>query len=482
MSVPHIERNSSLSEDIIDKAPCSINAIILIAVGLIIFLGSALATWLVYGYLENWSFMILGVGASVGITLIVVGVLNQDASTASTASDPQPETSISTFNLPSEKRKAFAKGKLQSRTALVSYSLIKSVPEFKTHQTEVVRKLADPPSLTLLEDRGIGIMLGMAVGDAFGAPYEFLAYQDTPHTQDNNRFKLEKGQWTDDTSMGLCLADSLIEANALDEAQLMVSFSDWWNHGYNNAFTGHKPKGSVGLGGNISSSMEGFKGGRNASGSFATSAGDKNTSGNGSLMRLGPIALFAKSLEEARALARRQSLVTHQGEEAAACCELMVTILFTALHHPSRNPKEVKAAAFASLNTFACAVTSVNELAQSLATPTQAGENWNWKDPQFKFHPERLKLQPGYIGSYAMDGLAMALHWIWKTDLFEDVIRGTGSRGGDADTVAAIAGQMAGAIYGYNNIPLEWIQDVQTWDRGGEIATRAHLLLTRQPH
>jgi ADP-ribosylglycohydrolase len=278
--------------------------------------------------------------------------------------------------------------------------------------------------------------------------------------------------------MGLCLADTLIALNDLDETQLMVSFSDWWHHGYNNAFTGDKPKGSVGLGGNISQSMNQYQRGRNATGPCATAAGDKNTSGNGSLMRLGPIALFAKTLNEARDLARSQSFVTHQGEEAAACCELMVTLLFTALHHSSKDPKEVKAAAFASLNTFACSVTSVNELAQSLTSPTQAGENWNWKDPNFKFHPQRLQQQPGYIGSYAMDGLAMALHWIWKTDTFEEVICGTGFRGGDADTVAAIAGQIAGAIYGYQNIPSEWVQDVQTWDRGGEIATRAHLLLS----
>ena len=108
------------------------------------------------------------------------------------------------------------------------------------------------------EKRAIGSMLGMAIGDAMGARYEFMPVRYDKQdlfdmgNKDVSNFRLEPGQWTDDTSMGLCLADSLImNKGKLDQHDLMHRFLCWWNGGYNNAFRFESsPRHSVGLGGN----------------------------------------------------------------------------------------------------------------------------------------------------------------------------------------------------------------------------------------
>ena len=105
-------------------------------------------------------------------------------------------------------------------------------------------------SLRADEDRACGALLGMAVGDALGAPLEFMAvrHRGTPPSLDDqgrllpgasarNVFALKPGQWTDDTAMGLCLADSLLASGfRLRPSDLMLRFNAWWLAGYNNAF------------------------------------------------------------------------------------------------------------------------------------------------------------------------------------------------------------------------------------------------------
>lgn len=99
--------------------------------------------------------------------------------------------------------------------------------------------------------------------------------------------------------------------------------------------------------------------------------------------------------------------------------------------------------------------------------------NWQWKADEYKYAPIRARQQPGYIGSYAMDGMAMALHCLWTTNNFKDALLKCANIRGDADTVTAVVGQMAGAIYGIENVPVSWITCVMRWDKGGDCAVRA---------
>ena len=114
--------------------------------------------------------------------------------------------------------------------------------------------------------------------------------------------------------------------------------------------------------------------------------------------------------------------------------------------------------------------------------------NWNWKDPEFKYFSTQVNLieilskfhrssrQPGYIGSYAMDAMSMALHCLWTTKSLKEAMLKSANIRGDSDTVTSICGQMAGAIYGCSEIPAKWMEIVGTWDPHGFIPLRAYKL------
>ena len=370
------------------------------------------------------------------------------------------------------------------------------------------KALGDAPFATPAEDRAYGALFGMAVGDAMGACLEFLPVDYDAHVLDGmpegpaGKFLLQPGQWTDDTSLGLCLADSLLTRGGFDGHDLMHRVLAWWFCGMNNASRFEhterdRDRTSVGLGSNMKCAMTEYV--------FYpvvfTDAGTKNTSGNGSLMRLAAVPVFYHGdIAQAEDCAAKQSLVTHQGTEAAECCRLMAHIMVRGI------AGEALRAVLESLPTaFTTDCPSVRALAASQAEMKKrdenadgngdkneekqeeagAGEeeeidpdrNWNWKAADFRYSPMRSKMNPGYIGSYAMDAMAMALHILWSTDsLPAAVLRAVNLRG-DADTLAAIVGQIGGCFYGCSAIPVEWKRTVMQWD-GNEIALRAARLFT----
>lgn len=378
----------------------------------------------------------------------------------------------------------------------------------------------EEPLLTPAIWRAMTTMLGMVIGDALGAPFEFndfreLGYAEkgkqinmspngiTGYTEVKVRFGLQPGQWTDDTSMGLVLADNLLENGRLHCGKLMQEFCDWWDHGYNNAFAegAHNfGQNSIGLGGNIAAALENFR--RESlhdkikminNENYATQAGDETFSGNGSIMRNAAPSIFALSLEEAMNIAYKQSMTTHQGIDAAGCAQLMAAIIYRAIHdvfswHRELNAEKRKRHALDSQFLEEIIKTAkkmgrefsptVKALARSTMEKKENGKirNWNWR-MNFKFQEDN---NLDYVGSYSVDGLAMALHCVESTNSFRDAILKAATRGGDADSVGAITGQIAGAIYGIEQVPVSWIRAVQQWDRGGEIIARGYLLYYSQ--
>jgi ADP-ribosylglycohydrolase len=205
-----------------------------------------------------------------------------------------------------------------------------------------------------------------------------------------------------------------------------------------------------------------------------TTAGTRKTSGNGSLMRNAPVALFFHAdRDAAERAAHMQSKTTHQGDEAAECCRLLTHILVSAIHD-SADADAAKARRIldAAAATFITRVYSVACLAHSAAeercadnaTLNLRDRQWTWKEDTFTYSARRAREQPGYIGSYSMDGLAMALHCVYTTTTFRSALLKAANLRGDADTVCAITGQLAGAIYGESAIPRHWIRTVQLWD------------------
>ena len=345
----------------------------------------------------------------------------------------------------------------------------------------------DKLNVTKNEKRGIGCMLGMAIGDAMGARLEFKPVKyNQIELMDMGKgpggyFSLYPGQWTDDTSLGLCLADSLLmNKGKFNPKDLMHRFISWFYGGYNNCFRYNiennlKPRPSIGLGGNISLSFENYIKYYNYNYELPdeTPSGDKNTSGNGSIMRNAAIPIcFHNNINLALENAKRQSLVTHKGTEARDCCSLLTYIIVKIFEG-----KYLKEEILENLDkTFKSEDKRVEYLAKHIQEGYDIERNWNWKiKGQYYYSPSRVNKSKGYIGSYSMDAMAMSLNIIYNTNNFKDAIVKAVNIRGDSDSLASVVGQIAGAYYPIEEIPSDWIKEIYRWDQG-EIALRGYML------
>ena len=165
------------------------------------------------------------------------------------------------------------------------------------------------------QNRFRGCLLGLAAGDALGTTLEFKrpgSFEPIDDMVGGGPFGLKAGQWTDDTSMALCLASSLLERDGFDPADQMQRYVRWWREGYLSS-TGTCFDIGITIRGALSRFM---KDGEPFSGATAP-----NTAGNGSLMRLAPVPMFyAGSLGEAVERSAESSLTTHGAVEAVDAC------------------------------------------------------------------------------------------------------------------------------------------------------------------
>ena len=176
-------------------------------------------------------------------------------------------------------------------------------------------------------------------------------------------------------------------------------------------------------------------------------------------------------LNKAMKIAELQSYATHHGDEAAECCRLLTFIVIKIFNRKNETLQEI----IENLNDFKTPVFSVQCLAQSKEENDSPDRDWNWKKKDFKYSPTRARSQPGYIGSYAMDGMAMALHVVYYTNSFEEAVIKVVNLRGDSDSVGAVVGQIAGAYYGVDHIPPKWIEVISEWDHF-EIPLRGYIL------
>ena len=360
-------------------------------------------------------------------------------------------------------------------------------------------------------DRSLGAMVGLAVGDSVGAPLEFLPavesgtgeskvrIADLHYDEPWNTFMLEQGQWTDDTSMSLCLADSLlVTGGKLDGSDLRQRFWSWWNEGYNNAFR-YSPQQthSVGLGGNISKSLYSMKIGEKPAPEYEATTND---AGNGSIMRLAPVAIayHTAPLAEARSAAAASSRTTHPGPIASEACAFLSHLIIRALNDGfTKGPGAARAFLIKAADEYIEDVLSereggpgVDEMRRLLASNEPDGSKervWNWRAPTLdiagtlKARGNRYNGYPnsaGYFGSYAPDALAIALHAVANTDSFDAAIERCVNCLGDADSHGAVCGQIAGAMYGWTGIGEHLKATVRQWD-DDEIGLRAALLVVQ---
>ena len=352
-------------------------------------------------------------------------------------------------------------------------------------------------------DRAVGCLMGLAIGDAIGSPLEFLPAVDnsTPGMPSFNRttmayfrplneFELEPGQWTDDTAMALCLADSLIIHRAFDGSDFRARLWSWCFRGYNNAFrldpSRHQ---SVGLGQNVAKSLYALEPGQPPPPRYESTAED---AGNGSIIRLGPVPIFYHNepLVAAR-VGAESSLTTHPGAVASEACAFLAWLLASAINE-RRSTLETRPflddLAKQYLDLLGDRRDSGAQAMRALLASDQPDDslerNWNWRATTLDIEGTLRRrggeyngypVSADYFGSYCMDGLAIALHSVYHSTSFEEAIERCVNFLGDADSTAAVAGQVAGSFYGFTSVDPRMVELVRRWDEG-EIAFRAVLL------
>ena len=299
-----------------------------------------------------------------------------------------------------------------------------------------------------VRDRARGALLGLAAGDALGTTLEFRP-RDTypPHAgiTGGGPFRLQAGQWTDDTSMALALADSLVAHPAFDPDDLMRRFLSWWRDGAYSC-TGQ----CFDIGSQTRAALARYA----RTGDPYAGSTDPEDAGNGSLMRLAPAALrHLHDPAAARRLAVDQSRTTHGGAQATEACALFADLLREAVL--GRPKAEVLAPRAWSGHPKVQAV---------------AAGSWRGRD--------RASIRSS---GYVIDTLEAALWAVDGTSSFSEATVLAVNLGNDADTVGAVTGQLAGALYGMEGMPQQWL-DVLAWrDRLRDAADGLADLAARTP-
>lgn len=285
-------------------------------------------------------------------------------------------------------------------------------------------------------DRQRGMLVGLAVGDALGAAVEFEMPGTFPEVSDyqgGGPHGLKPGEWTDDTSMALALADSIAQVgwDLNDQAR---RYADWWQEG----------KYSVNgqcfdIGGTVQGGLARFQ----ASGDASTS-GDpaEGASGNGSIMRLAPVAirfahLYPNRLEELVQRAVESSLPTHASPQCLSACAYLATVLAALVQgHPRETVLSPKWAILDHVQGLYPLHPEIEEVAQA----------------SYRHKPASSIVGSGYV----VTCLEAALWAFAGADNFRHAVLRAVNLGDDTDTTGAVCGQLAGACWGESGIPLEW--------------------------
>jgi ADP-ribosylglycohydrolase len=283
-----------------------------------------------------------------------------------------------------------------------------------------------------LIERYRGSLLGLAVGDALGAPLEFKSPGSFTPIDDMVRggsFDVMPGQWTDDTSMALCLAASLIEQQGFNPVNQLQKYVRWWREGYLSSIDECFDIGNTTVGAllQFEKTQEPYCG-----------STDPRSAGNGSLMRLAPVPLFyAKSPLEAIEKSGESSRTTHQAATAIDACRYFGALLVGAVKGVSK--EELLSERYSPIPGYweeNPLVDKIDEIARG---------SFKHRQP------------PEIEGSgYVVKSLEAALWAFYHSRSFRDGCLLAVNLGNDADTTGAVYGQLAGAFYGEREIPESW--------------------------
>jgi ADP-ribosyl-[dinitrogen reductase] hydrolase len=294
-----------------------------------------------------------------------------------------------------------------------------------------------------IADHAIAAYLGLAIGDALGATVEFMTPREIAAqygVHDTMRgggwLNLKPGHVTDDTTMSLALGNSILQAGKVDALAAAQAFDGWMRA---------KP---VDIGNTVRRNLLQFRKTGNPEASYSA-----HDAGNGAAMRVLPVALatFGQTEDAVRTASRAQAHVTHNCVLSDAACECLVLMVQDALRGADKN-----------------------YLLQRHAHPLAAQHH------EFKFRDIRQSSNPS---GYVADTFQAVFQSFFDTDNFRDCLIDVVNRGGDADTTGAIAGMLAGGLYGLEAIPDAWLNTLDTEIRNScekQARTLIHSALEQQ--
>ncbi|NJL66871.1 MAG: ADP-ribosylglycohydrolase family protein [Microcoleus sp. SM1_3_4] len=281
-------------------------------------------------------------------------------------------------------------------------------------------------------ERYRGSLLGLATGDALGTTLEFHQPGTFAPIEDmigGGPFRLQPGEWTDDTSMALCLAESLIVKQGFDPIHQLETYLRWSRDGHLSS-NGK----CFDIGNTVQQALWNFKETRKP---YCGST-DVWSSGNGSIMRLAPVPLFyAKHPLEAIAKSQESSRTTHAATTCLDACRYFGGLIVGAVNGVAKD--ELLSERYCPIERYWESYPMVEEIDEIAAG-------------SFK-----LRQPPEIKGTgYVVKSLEAALWAFYRSDSFEEGCLLAVNLGNDADTTGAVYGQLAGAFYGKNGIPEKW--------------------------
>ncbi len=281
-------------------------------------------------------------------------------------------------------------------------------------------------------ERYLGCMLGLAVGDALGAALEFCPPGSFTPIQDmvgGGPLGLRVGEWTDDTSMALCLAESLIESRGFDPVDQLERYLSWYREGHLSS-TGA----CFDIGSTVRSALTEFE----RTGQPYCGSTHPRSAGNGSIMRLAAVPLFyAHDPEEAIDMCGLSSRTTHAAQACIDACKYLGSLIVGAVNGVSK--EELLSEYYSPVPGYWSSQRLVPEIDE-----IAVGSFKRREPPEIKG------------GGYVVKSLEAALWAFHKTDSFRDGCLLAVNLGDDADTTGAVYGQIAGAFYGKEGIPEHW--------------------------
>ena len=299
-----------------------------------------------------------------------------------------------------------------------------------------------------------GCLLGLAVGDALGTTVEFSTrgtFEPMTDIVGGGPFSLEAGQWTDDTSMALCLGQSLVACQGMNLTDQLDRYINWWINGHNSV-TGK----CFDIGNTVRSALESFS----VTDNPHSGSTDPMSAGNGSIMRLAPVPMFyAYDQLLAATAAAESSLTTHGAKDAVGACYVFSQLIAMALCGSSK--EEI---------LMSDAIVPLSEDAFTLGICAIVSGSYKSK--------EEIDIRGS---GYVVESLEAALWAFWNSGTFEEGALLAVNLGDDADTTGAVYGQIAGAYYGEKNIPKHWKKKIAWRKKIINLADQLYLAASTSP-